>query len=176
MGFLDQLWSGWRGEYVASVPGDDDLDTSKPACVFCSLLTSGQPHEHTNVVHRDDTVAVILNAYPYTTGHVMVMPVRHVGELEDLDEEEAAATWATVTTSVGVLREVYSPEGFNVGMNLGRVAGAGIPGHLHVHVLPRWGGDTNFMTAVANTRVLPEALEVTRGKLAAAWPSPDTGS
>lgn len=176
MGHFDHLWSGWRGEYVATVPDDEQLDTSRPACVFCAILDSGLGDEETQIVHRGERVMVILNAYPYATGHVLVMPYRHTGALTDLDPAESVELWSEVTRAVSVLTEVYSPEGHNVGLNLGRVSGAGIPGHLHVHVLPRWGGDTNFMTSVANARVLPEALSVTRDKLAAAWPGVDRPS
>jgi ATP adenylyltransferase len=176
VGFLDHLWSGWRGEYVATVPSSDEVDTSEPSCVFCTIIRSGEADTVTNVVRTGHKVVVLLNAYPYSTGHVMVMPRRHVDALEALDPDEAQELWATVTQAVATQRQVYSPEGFNVGLNLGRAAGAGLPGHLHVHVVPRWGGDTNFMTAVANTRVLPEALEVTRTKLADAWPDDPAAS
>ena len=166
---LERLWAGWRTEYVSSAgesgPGDD-------GCVFCRILTSGRPDADTKVVWRGRDVVAILNAYPYTSGHLMVMPTRHVGELEDLDERhEAAELWAAVSSGVRALKAAYRPEGINVGANLGRAAGAGVPGHFHVHLLPRWNGDTNFMTSVAETRVLPESLDATWEKLRSAWPS-----
>lgn len=123
------------------------------------------------VLWRGDRCAAVLNAYPYSTGHVLVVPERHIGQLEEMDGEEGAELWATVMVAVGALKAAFEPDGVNVGANLGRAAGAGVPGHLHVHVLPRWTGDTNFMTTVAETRVLPESLPTTYEKLRAAWPA-----
>ena len=119
---------------------------------------------------RRGLVIGLLNAYPYTSGHLMVMPVRHVADLEELTADESAALWAAATDAVRAIKAAYRPEGINLGLNLGRAAGAGVPGHLHVHVVPRWNGDTNFMTTVAETRVLPESLGETDAKLRAAWP------
>jgi diadenosine tetraphosphate (Ap4A) HIT family hydrolase len=160
---LEHLWAGWRGEYIASA-GDESI-----ACVFCRILDSGEPDERTHVVWRGATVFGILNAYPYTSGHLMVMPLRHVGELEDLSADESAELWDAVQQGVAAVRAAYAPEGVNVGINLGRAAGAGVLGHLHVHVVPRWLGDSNFMTAVAETRVLPETLDDTGAKIRKAW-------
>lgn len=187
MSSLERLWAGWRSEYIASVvdsgPGGQEEavgdGTAGPEahCVFCRILASGVPDLETHVVWRDRaglTVA-ILNAYPYSTGHLLVMPVRHVGDLEDLEPGEAAALWDGVTRAVVAVKAAYRPDGLNVGANLGRAAGAGVPGHLHLHVLPRWGGDSNFMTSVAETRVLPEALSVSAAKIGAAWPGRATG-
>ena len=163
---LERLWAGWRSQYVESVAyGPEDTP-----CVFCRILASDGTAEETLIVRRDDVYAVVLNAYPYTSGHLMVLPVRHVGELEDLGAEEAAAVWRGLGEAVRALKRAYHPDGINLGANLGRVAGAGIPGHFHVHCLPRWSADTNFMTAVAEARVLPEALDVTLEKLRKAWP------
>ena len=141
-------------------------------CVFCAILASGLPDEETHVVWRHPTgsAVAILNAYPYTSGHLMVMPTRHVGELEDLTAAEADASGVGVSQAVRALKAAYRPDGLNLGANLGRSAGAGIPGHFHLHVLPRWDGDTNFMTSVADTRVLPEALSASAGRVRAAWP------
>ena len=160
---LERLWAGWRGEYMATA-GDPDI-----ACVFCRILDSGEPDEATHILWRGEKVFAILNAYPYTTGHLMVMPYRHVGELDELDADESAELWPAVTQAVAAVRAAFSPEGMNVGLNLGRAAGAGVLGHLHVHALPRWLGDSNFMTTVAETRVLPEWLSETRAKITAAW-------
>jgi ATP adenylyltransferase len=124
------------------------------------------------IVRRGPRTAVVLNAYPYGSGHLMVIPTRHLGQLEELDAEETTDLWATVTDAVRAVKSAYAPGGVNLGANLGQAAGAGIPGHLHVHVLPRWEGDTNFMTSVAETRVLPEPLTVTYEKITAAWPPP----
>jgi ATP adenylyltransferase len=120
--------------------------------------------------HPSGAAAALLNAYPYATGHLMVMPVRHEAAIEALDADEAATVWQGIAFAVRALKAAYQPDGLNIGANLGRSAGAGIPGHVHVHVLPRWHGDTNFMTSVADTRVLPEALSVTAARIRAAWP------
>ena len=157
---MERIWAGWRNEYVT---GGDVYDDAE--CVLCRVIEDG-----TYVVWRDDLVAVILNAFPYTSGHVMVLPVRHVGDVEDVSREEVGAVWSSVANSVRALKTGYSPDGLNMGANLGRVAGAGIPGHFHVHVLPRWSGDTNFMTTVAEARVMPESLDATLDKLKKAWP------
>jgi ATP adenylyltransferase len=114
-------------------------------------------------------MVAMLNAYPYSSGHLLVMPRRHVRELEDLTGDEAMALWQAVHRSAAALKAAYQPEGLNLGVNLGRAAGAGIPAHLHVHVVPRWIGDTNFMTTAAGVRVLPEALAVTWQRVRAAW-------
>jgi len=164
---LERLWAGWRSPYL-----DEALSEPDDGCVFCRILASDEPAEKTYVVWRGDRCAVLLNAYPYTSGHLLVMPTRHVGEIEDLDGAEGAAVWATATAAVAALKAAYGPDGVNLGVNLGRSAGAGVPGHFHVHVLPRWNGDTNFMTTVAEARVLPEALPDTYAKVRDAWPDP----
>lgn len=158
---MEHLWAGWRGEYIGADP--------EPGCVFCRILGSGLPDEETFVVWRDERVAALLNAYPYTSGHLMVLPVRHLGELDELTDDESADLWAAGRDAVRAVKKAYSPGGVNLGANLGPAAGAGIPGHLHLHVLPRWAGDTNFMTSVADARVLPEALSTTWRKLREAW-------
>jgi diadenosine tetraphosphate (Ap4A) HIT family hydrolase len=165
---LDRLWAGWRSDFVTGAASTGP----KPDCVFDDILASGLPDTESHVIwrHPSGLVVALLNAYPYTSGHLMVMPIRHVGEIEELGDDESAAVWEGVTSAVRALKSTYQPEGINVGVNLGRAAGAGVPGHFHVHVLPRWNGDTNFMTAIADTRVLPEALGVTDNKLRAAWP------
>jgi ATP adenylyltransferase len=165
---LERLWAGWRTDYVSAAGQEGPSDDG---CVFCRILGSEEPDEVTKVVWRGRRVVVLLNAYPYTSGHLMVMPSRHVGEVEDLDPaDEAVELWATVTEGVRALKAAYAPEGINVGANLGRAAGAGVPGHFHVHLLPRWNGDTNFMTSVAEARVLPESLDATWTRLRSAWP------
>ncbi|MGH9056058.1 MAG: HIT family protein [Acidimicrobiales bacterium] len=170
---LERLWAGWRSEYIEAVtapaaPGDADC------CVFCVILAGGGPDMEDCVVwrHPDGSAAAVLNAYPYSSGHLMVMPSRHAGEVEGLQPAEALGLWEGITEAVRALKAAYRPDGINFGANLGRSAGAGVPGHLHVHVLPRWDGDTNFMTSVAGTRVLPEALPVSAAKVRAAWPRP----
>ncbi len=118
---------------------------------------------------RDGIRCALLNAYPYTTAHLLVMPVRHLSGLDELTRQESSSLWETARTAVEVLSDAYDPDGANIGANLGRAAGAGIPAHLHLHVLPRWSGDTNFMTAVAGVRVMPESLIETWAKVHAAW-------
>jgi diadenosine tetraphosphate (Ap4A) HIT family hydrolase len=167
---LDRLWAGWRTEYVESFSDEQPAGSRPEGSVFTRILGSGLDDEKTGIVWRGDTVFVILNAYPYTCGHMLVMPYREVGELDDLTDAESAELWAATRAAVRALKAAYKPQGVNVGINLGEAAGAGVPSHLHVHVLPRWNADSNFMTAVAETRVLPEALPVTWAKLRGAWP------
>ncbi|MGH9165678.1 MAG: HIT family protein [Acidimicrobiales bacterium] len=160
---LSRLWAGWRSDYVSGVhaPNEDDH-----RCVLCGVVEDGG-----SMVWRGPHCAVILNAYPYTSGHLMVLPLAHVGELEDLAADHSAELWSTVALAVRALKAAYRPDGLNIGANLGRAGGAGVPGHFHMHVLPRWTGDTNFMTSVAESRVVPEALPVTLERVRAAWPA-----
>lgn len=168
---LERLWNGWRATYVASIPppstGSHDGDQ---ASVFTQLLRSGLPDTDTHIVFRGQLVFAIMNAYPYATAHLLVLPIREVADLEQLTPEETTELWATVTDAVVAVKAAYRPEGINVGINLGRPAGGSVSQHLHVHVVPRWTGDSNFMTAVANTRTLPEPLVDTAARLRAAWP------
>jgi diadenosine tetraphosphate (Ap4A) HIT family hydrolase len=165
---LDHLWAGWRAAYVGGVASQpiDDRDGS----VFTQILTSGRPDDETFIVWRGPTCFAILNAFPYTNGHLLLMPYREAAELVDLTPTEHAELWSAATAAVSAIQAAYRPDGVNLGMNLGRTAGAGVPGHLHIHVLPRWNGDTNFMTTVAGVRVLPETLADSWAKLRAAWP------
>jgi len=158
---MDRLWSPWRMEYLEAARDQEEPGT----CVFCALLEAGDP-EGARVLAREELAFVALAKYPYNPGHLLVLPVRHTGELEDVSEAEDAAIARLLHRSLRALREASEPHGFNVGLNLGSVAGAGIPGHLHWHVVPRWGGDTNFMPVVGQTRVLPELLAETYRKLA----------
>jgi ATP adenylyltransferase len=169
---LDHLWAGWRHQYISSQSEPADHDASEPDCVFCRILASDAPDTETHVVwrHGDGGVVALLNAYPYGSGHLMVLPTRHVAHLEDLTSTESGTLWQGVIDATVALQAAYGPDGLNMGANLGAAAGAGVPGHLHLHVLPRWVGDTNFMTSVAETRVLPEALSVTDDKVRGAWP------
>ena len=164
MDTYERLWNGWRSAYVSSIapPGGGS--------VFTELLASGLSDEDCYIVHRGRHVFALLNAFPYGTGHTLVMPYREVADLEDLTGEESAELWGTVSDAVIAVKAAYHPGGVNVGINLGRPAGGSISEHLHVHVVPRWVGDGNFMTATANTRTLPEALADTAAKLRAAWP------
>ena len=158
---MERLWAPWRLEYVQTA---DDL----PGCVFCAAAAG--PDEETLVVHRGERAFALLNKYPYASGHLLVAPLRHLSELGELNEAEALELHRLVVAGTEALRATFGPEGFNLGWNLGRVAGAGIVDHVHQHVVPRWGGDTNFMPVLADVKVLPEHLDETRRKLAAAWP------
>ena len=168
---LERIWSGWRSAYVADAPVRSG-DEGESGSVFTRLLHSGAADLETHIVHRGETCFVILNLFPYTSGHLLVVPYREVDDLDGLTATETADLWATVTHAVSVLRRVYRPEGLNVGLNLGRPSGGSIPDHLHVHVVPRWTGDTNFMSAISNTQTLPEALADTASKLRAGWVAP----
>jgi len=167
---MDRLWAGWRLPYLAQ---DDDARAAgipDGMTLFEGILASGLPDEQTYVVWRGETCFALLNAYPYTSGHVMVLPQRGVGSLDGLTEVEHAELWRGVRMAVAAIEAAYQPQGVNVGANLGEGSGAGVPDHLHVHVLPRWAGDTNFMTSVAEARVLPESLRDTWERLVQAWP------
>jgi ATP adenylyltransferase len=165
---LDHLWAGWRSAYVTGV-AQEAVEKRTDGCIFCALAASHDA-DSTQVLERGEHVFALLNAYPYNSGHLMVAPLRHEGDLEALTGDESAELMQMIVQATRALKQAYSPDGVNVGMNLGRAAGAGIPGHLHVHVLPRWEADTNFMTAVAEARVLPEALPVSHDRLVSAWP------
>jgi ATP adenylyltransferase len=138
--------------------------------VFCRLAASGPPSEENLVVWRGELTFVVLNAYPYASGHVLVLPLRHVDSLGALGEAESAELWSATLRAVATIETAYEPDGLNMGANLGRAAGAGLPSHVHLHVLPRWSGDTNFMTPVAETRVMPETLQLSWKRLTDAWP------
>src|SRR6056297_1179358 len=172
---LERIWSGWRLSYVTSAPvrtgAATDPGPAEAGSVFSRLLQSGAPDSDTHIVHRGSTCFVVVNLFPYTTGHVLVVPYREVADLDGLTGEETVDLWATVTEAVGVVRAVYAPDGMNVGLNLGRPAGGSVPDHLHVHVVPRWTADSNFMSAISNTQTLPEALVDTAAKLRGAWAS-----
>lgn len=164
---LDRLWNGWRSQYVR---GFNDGERNEPGrSVFTSILESGMSDEQAHIVHRGELCFVILNAFPYSTGHMLVLPYRETADLEDLTPAEAAELWSTVTAAVAAVKRSHSPHALNVGINLGAPAGGSIAHHLHVHVVPRWEGDANFMTAVANTRTLPEPLDDTAARIRAAW-------
>ena len=162
---LERLWNGWRAQYVQR----DAKAHASPESVFTEILRSEIPDEESHIIHRGETCFVILNAFPYSPGHMLVLPYREVADLELLTSQEHAELWATVTIGVRVLKDEYRPQGVNVGINLGHAAGGSIAQHLHVHVLPRWGGDSNFMVAIANTKILPEALDVTSQRMKQAW-------
>ena len=158
---MEHLWSPWRMNYIS--------DTTPPdGCFFCEALKQ-EDSAQTLLVERAEHAFVILNRYPYTSGHLMVVPYAHVPSIDQLTPECRAEIMELLNRAIAVLTAVYKPEGFNMGANIGAIAGAGVPGHVHFHIVPRWAGDTNFMTAVAQTRVLPEALEQTYQRLYDAW-------
>jgi ATP adenylyltransferase len=156
-----QLWAPWRLEYIQSAD-------EQAGCVFC-LARDGDDEERL-VVKRGERALALLNKFPYSSGHLMVAPTRHVGELGELEDAEALAVHRLAAQALEALGRTFSPDGYNLGWNLGRVAGAGVVDHVHLHVVPRWSGDTNFMPVLADVKVLPEHLATTRTKLADAWP------
>lgn len=167
---LQRLWTPHRMAYIT---GEDAASREGPS--GCPLCRAGQAADDVAlVVGRGETTFALLNLYPYNSGHLMVLPYRHVADLLDLTDAETAELASMTKTAIRVLREVMRPQGFNLGVNQGAVAGAGIAGHIHQHVVPRWGGDSNFLPIVGRTKALPELLGRTRDRLAAAWP-PERG-
>ena len=158
---MEHLWSPWRMEYIM---GNDP----KSGCIFCNALELEDGPANL-IVTRNPLVFVMMNRYPYTSGHIMVVPTAHQPSLELLDIATRTALMEMVSHGIQVLRRVYKPEGFNIGVNIGAVAGAGVADHVHMHIVPRWAGDTNFMSTLAGARVLPEALEDTYRRLREGW-------
>jgi ATP adenylyltransferase len=159
---VKQLWAPWRLEYIESAD-------EREGCVFCRAR-DGEDKAGL-IVHRGERVFVMLNKYPYASGHLMVAPNRHEGEFGELDGDEALELHRLGAAGLAALAETMHPQGFNLGWNLGRIAGAGVIDPVHLHVVPRWAGDTNFMPVLADVKVLPDALDQTRLKLAEAWPA-----
>ena len=155
-----QLWAPWRLEYVSKSDEED-------GCVFCRALEGDD--EERLVVRRGERAFVLLNKFPYSSGHLMVAPMRHVGAFGELEPDEVAEIHALAARGIDALKRTYRPDGFNLGWNLGRVAGAGVVDHVHLHVVPRWSGDTNFMPVLADVKVIPEHLAESRRRLAEAW-------
>jgi ATP adenylyltransferase len=150
---MNHIWSPWRKKYIESTEKEE-------GCVFCNALAKEDSAANL-IVLRDQRAFVILNLYPYTSGHLMVVPFKHIATLEELDPSTRAEMMELTTQCMRVLRKIYNPQAFNMGANIGEAAGAGVPGHVHIHIVPRWGADTNFMSTLGNTRVLPESLEDT---------------
>ena len=153
---MERLWAPWRMAYI---------EVSAPSgCIFC--VKPAEDQDETNwILHRGARAFIILNAFPYNNGHLMVAPFRHTADLEALDAEEQGEIFRLTQLCVALLRAAYHPDGFNIGMNLGKTAGAGVADHLHMHIVPRWNGDTNFMPVVSDTKVLPDSLDNTYAKL-----------
>ena len=158
---MKHLWAPWRLEYIQSA----DEETG---CIFCRAVQGDD--EEGLVVKRGELALVLLNKFPYASGHLMIAPYRHEGEFGELTSEEAVEVHRLASGGLAALAETMRPQGFNLGWNLGRIAGAGIVDHVHLHVVPRWAGDTNFMPVLSDVKVIPEALAETRARLAAAWP------
>lgn len=156
---LHRLWSPWRSEYIVSAR------SKMPRCIFCELQQDPAKDEENFVLHRGSTSYVVLNLYPYVSGHLLVAPYAHTGDLDSTVKEITDELMDLSKRCQTALRDVYKPDGFNLGMNLGSAAGAGVVDHIHIHILPRWNGDTNFMTTVSDSRVLPEDLSSTYQKL-----------
>jgi ATP adenylyltransferase len=148
-----RIWAPWRLAYVKDASKDNAEE-----CIFCAKPAAEDDDENL-IVHRGELCFVMLNLFPYTNGHLMIAPYRHVATLPELDTDATAELMALAQRAMTVLEEEYSPHGYNVGFNQGRVAGAGVEHHIHMHVVPRWGGDTNFMPVLADTRVMPQSLE-----------------
>ncbi|TMC89081.1 MAG: HIT domain-containing protein [Chloroflexi bacterium] len=160
---MERLWAPWRMTYIN--------EETRPGCLFCRALSDPSDPDAELVVWRPEGGLVLLNKFPYNPGHVMVAPEAHKAGLEDLDSSESAALMSTLGRTISVLRQELKPEGFNVGANIGRVAGAGIPDHVHLHVVPRWNGDTNFMPVLGEVKVVNEHLLATAEKLRRAFAS-----
>ena len=148
-----RIWAPWRLAYVKDASKDQEEE-----CIFCAKPAQDDDRENL-IVHRGERCFVLLNIFPYTNGHLMIAPFEHVARLQDLDAETTAEMMSLARQAIGRLEESYQPHGYNVGFNQGRVAGAGFEHHIHMHVVPRWGGDTNFMPVIADTRVMPQSLE-----------------
>jgi ATP adenylyltransferase len=159
---VERLWAPWRLEYIEQADAEQ-------GCIFCRALEGDD--EEGFVVHRGGAAFVLLNRFPYASGHLMVAPSRHVGEFSELEDDEALEVHRLAGQGMGALAQAYGPQGFNLGWNLGRIAGAGVVDHVHLHVVPRWAGDTNFMPVLADVKVLPEYLVETRRRLAEIWPA-----
>lgn len=158
---MDRLWSPWRYTYIRKATQEDE-------CIFCAKLAENNDPEN-YIVYRGQLNFVLLNLYPYTNGHLMIAPYRHVATLEAADPETLAEMMTLLRECESHLRAIYNPKGINLGMNVGESAGAGVAGHIHMHMLPRWPGDANFMTVIGETRVLPETLDSTYSKLRTAF-------
>ena len=158
---MKYIWSPWRMEYIQNHNKEED-------CAFCAELARPDGPENL-IIHRSPRVFLILNRYPYTSGHLMIVPYEHVPTLAELDPATRAELMEVTDQAINALILVYHPQGFNVGMNIGEAAGAGITEHIHMHVVPRWRGDTNFMSSLGSTRVLPETLEDSFRRIQEAW-------
>jgi Diadenosine tetraphosphate (Ap4A) hydrolase and other HIT family hydrolases len=161
---VDILWSPWRYDYITAADADAKPKT-KNGCVFCAILNNSASDEENFILHRAEFNFVILNKYPYTSGHLMIVPFAHIADLDQADKKVTDEMMDLTKRCQTAIREVYRPDGMNLGMNFGKAAGAGVAEHFHMHILPRWIGDVNFMTATGQTRTIPESLQMTYEKL-----------
>lgn len=159
---MDVLWSPWRYSYITGESGPANPDTG---CVFCNILNSPASDEEKFILKRAGFNFVILNIYPYATGHLMIVPYEHIADLDKADKKTTDEMMDLTKCCQSAIGEIYSPQGFNMGLNIGKAAGAGVAGHFHMHILPRWIGDVNFMTTICESRTMPESLETTYAKL-----------
>ncbi len=164
---MKTLWAPWRMKYIQEDAGEEKTEDASE-CIFCPRIAATDDATNLIVARRPLSV-VFMNKYPYNGGHALIMPSRHVADMDDLDDPELLELFDTVRITKRAIDAVMSPHGYNIGINLGLVAGAGVPGHLHVHVVPRWNGDTNFMPVFGDVKVIPEDVHVTRDKLAEAF-------
>lgn len=162
---MQRLWTPWRMEYILSEKSD--------GCIFCEMLEAGDDRA-CHILHRGQRAFAVLNRYPYNNGHLMVVPYEHVATLEDLDDETLLDLMRLVNKGLAALRQTMNPDGFNIGANVGKAAGAGVEDHVHIHVVPRWEGDTNFMAVLAGTRMVPEMLSQTCDRLTAVFEESET--
>jgi ATP adenylyltransferase len=160
---MERLWAPWRMEYITQEP--------RPGCLFCRVIENPDDEDAALVVWRPEGAVVLLNKFPYNPGHAMVAPAAHIGAIEDLDDAQTTDLMRALKRTVKVVKASLKPEGFNIGANIGRVAGAGIPDHFHLHVVPRWNGDTNFMPVLGEVKVVNEHLLQTAAKLSEAFAS-----
>ena len=152
---MDKLWAPWRMKYIK-----EGIDKPQNGCIFCRFPAEGPEHHRERLIlHADERAFVIMNKFPYNNGHLMVVPFAHTSNMDELDDASALEMWKLVALCRRVLSKAFKPDGFNIGINLGRVAGAGIDTHLHVHIVPRWNGDSNFMPVIADTKVISQSLE-----------------
>jgi ATP adenylyltransferase len=163
---MDILWSPWRSEYIE---GFKDETSKKEECFFCGAIENPHQKNERLVVHRAEHCIVMMNKYPYNSGHLLVAPLRHIGEFQDLNSAELTNIMAMLQLAEKILNDLYKPQGFNIGANLGRAAGAGVPSHLHFHILPRWYGDTNFMATIGDIKVVSESIAKAHLQIAEAF-------
>jgi len=171
---LDRLWAGWRRAYIDaanadSLPADQRLEATEEGTLFERLLHSGLDDRESLILERGERCFAIMNAFPYTNGHLMVVPNEPAEHLDQLPEDVFGDLWKLIRRATSAVQAAYEPPGMNVGINIGTAGGAGVPNHIHVHVVPRWRGDTNFMTSVASARVLPETIESSWERLRSVW-------